>query len=78
MPIIEMHMMEGRSDDQKRSVAAAVTEAVTRSLGVAADSVRILITEHRREEFYVAGQTLAHRAEQRLATAAAIIEEPSS
>lgn len=55
MPIIEMHMLEGRTVEQKHRVAQAVTEAVTRSLGVPAETVRILITEHDRDEFYVAG-----------------------
>jgi len=62
MPIIEMHLMEGRTVEQKCSVAEAVTEAVTRSLGVKADSVRILITEHGKEGFFVAGKTMAQRA----------------
>jgi 4-oxalocrotonate tautomerase len=68
MPIIEMHMMQGRTDEQKRKVAAAVTEAVTRSLECSPETVRILITEHGGEEFFVAGLTMAQRAErQRIA-----------
>jgi len=63
MPIIEMHLSEGRTAEQKRSVATAVTEAVTRAMGVKSESVRILITEHANEEFFVAGETLAERAE---------------
>jgi len=62
MPIIEMHLMEGRTVEQKRAVAQAVTEAVTRSLGVRQDSVRILITEHGDEEFFVGGMNMAQRA----------------
>lgn len=62
MPIIEMHMMVGRTTEQKNRVAAAVTEAVTRSLECSADTVRILITEHATDGFYVAGQTMAQRA----------------
>lgn len=63
MPIIEMHLSEGRTAEQKRKVAHAVTEAVIHALGVKSESVRILITEHGNEEFYVAGETLAERAE---------------
>ena len=63
MPIIEMHLSEGRTAEQKRRVATAVTEAVTRAMGVKSESVRILITEHANEEFFVAGETLAERAE---------------
>jgi 4-oxalocrotonate tautomerase len=62
MPIIEMHMMEGRSPELKCSVAAAVTEAVARTLSCSPETVRILITEHGGQEFFVAGQTMAQRA----------------
>lgn len=62
MPIIEMHLMEGRTVEQKRAVAQAVTEAVTHSLGVTRDTVRILITEHGGEEFFVGGMNMAQRA----------------
>ncbi|ACO79224.1 4-oxalocrotonate isomerase; LapI [Azotobacter vinelandii CA] len=65
MPIIEMHMLEGRTDEQKRRVAAAVTKAVSEALDCGAETVRILITEHREEEFYVAGLNKAQRAELR-------------
>ncbi len=62
MPIIEMHMMVGRTTEQKNRVAAAVTEAVSRSLDCSAETVRILITEHATDGFYVAGKTMAQRA----------------
>lgn len=55
MPIIEMHLLEGRSSEQKQRAASAITEAVIASLGVRPESVRILITEHEADEFYVAG-----------------------
>jgi 4-oxalocrotonate tautomerase len=61
MPIIEMHLMEGRTVDQKRRVAAAMTEAIVRELGVPIASVRILITEHGGNDFSVGGVTMAER-----------------
>lgn len=67
MPIIEMHLLHGRSVEQKRNVAAAVAEAVTRTLGVRSESVRILITEHGQEEFSVAGVTAGAKAEKEAA-----------
>jgi 4-oxalocrotonate tautomerase len=63
MPIIEMHLMEGRTVDQKRRVAAAMTEAIVRELGVPIASVRILITEHGGNDFSVGGVTMAQRRE---------------
>ncbi|MFG1418058.1 tautomerase family protein [Xanthobacter sp. V0B-10] len=62
MPIIEMHMLEGRTGEQKRRVAAAVTKAVSESLPCDPQTVRILITEHGKDAFFVAGLTQAQRA----------------
>jgi 4-oxalocrotonate tautomerase len=63
MPIIEMHLMQGRTREQKRAVAEAVSEAVTRTLGVRPEQVRLLITEHGSEEFSVGGITAGQRQE---------------
>lgn len=55
MPIIQIHLLEGRSVAQKRAMVAEVTQAIVRSLGVRADSVRILIDEMHPEHFALAG-----------------------
>lgn len=70
MPIIEMHLMTGRSVEQKRNVAGAVARAVQESLGVKPESIRILITEHGADEFSVAGVTASERNEQAAQAAA--------
>jgi len=70
VPIIEMHLMTGRSVEQKRNVAGAVALAVQESLGVKPESIRILITEHGAEEFSVAGVTAGERNEQAAQAAA--------
>ncbi len=57
MPIIEMHLMEGRSDQMKAKMAEAVSEAIAETLDVNKNTVRILITEHKNAEFYVGGKT---------------------
>ncbi len=64
MPIIEIHLMTGRTVEQKRDVAGAMALAVQQSLGVKLESIRILITEHGAEEFSVAGVTAGERNEQ--------------
>lgn len=64
MPIIEFHLMEGRTTDQKRQLCAAVTDAVVATLGVRADQVRILIHTLAPEHFSVAGITAADKAAQ--------------
>lgn len=62
MPIIEMHLLEGRTSEQKQKAATAITKALNESIGVNPESVRVLITEHKGDGFYVAGQTLAERS----------------
>jgi 4-oxalocrotonate tautomerase len=71
MPIIEMHLLEGRTVEQKRRAAAAITAAAVESLGVRSDQVRILITEHGPENFSVAGKTSGERAAEVAAASAA-------
>jgi 4-oxalocrotonate tautomerase len=63
MPIIEMHLLVGRTAAQKRNAASAITEAVCGALDVKAEQVRILITEHGAEEFAVGGMTVGQRNE---------------
>lgn len=63
MPIIQIHILEGRTVQQKRSLVAAVTEAVTAALAVKPEQVRILIDELPAEHFSVAGQTAAEKRE---------------
>lgn len=69
MPIIEMHLLEGRTVEQKRGAAAAITQAVAQTLGVKPEQVRILITEHGFEDFSVAGKTVGERQANAPATA---------
>lgn len=61
MPIIQIHLLEGRSTAQKRAMIAEVTQAVVRTLGVHADSVRILIDEMQPEHFAVSGLSAGER-----------------
>ena len=61
MPIIEMHLLEGRSVEKKRKAVAAMTAALVEALEVPAETVRILITEHAAENFSVAGTRLDGR-----------------
>lgn len=56
MPIIHMHMIEGRTSEQKAAAAKAVTDAVVKSLGVPPKSVRVLFIDMKTDGFYVAGE----------------------
>ncbi|MGQ0620772.1 MAG: 2-hydroxymuconate tautomerase [Panacagrimonas sp.] len=61
MPIIQVNLLEGRSVAQKRAMIAEVTQAVVRSLGVRAESVRILINEMQPEHYAVSGLSAGER-----------------
>ncbi|GAB3628347.1 2-hydroxymuconate tautomerase [Pandoraea terrae] len=61
MPIIQIHLLEGRSVQQKRDLVADITAAVTGALSVRPEQVRILIDEVSAEHFAVAGQTAQER-----------------
>jgi len=43
MPLIEIHLLEGRTDEQKRALLQAVTEAVQTSVGASLESIRVWI-----------------------------------
>ena len=55
MPIIQVHMIEGRTVDQKRALVAGVTDAVVKSLNVKPDDVRIILEEMARQDYAIAG-----------------------
>jgi len=61
MPILEMHLLEGRSVELKRKAVAAITVALVETLKVPPETVRILITEHNDENFSVGGVTIGER-----------------
>ncbi|PUA20351.1 2-hydroxymuconate tautomerase family protein [Glaciimonas sp. PCH181] len=61
MPIIEIHLMEGRTVHQKRALIAGITDAVTTALDVKPEQVRILIDELLPEHFAVSGKTTAEK-----------------
>lgn len=56
MPIIQINMMEGRTQSQKQAMMRRVTEAVVETLGVHPSAVRILIHELDSGHFAVAGE----------------------
>jgi len=55
MPIIHVNMFEGRTVEQKRKLAAAMTEAVVKSLNVKPEVVRIILHDMAKHDYSVAG-----------------------
>ncbi len=61
MPLVEIHMLEGRTDEQKRALLAAVTEAVRSSIGAPVESIRVWIQEFSPKEYMAAGRWYGDR-----------------
>ena len=57
MPIIQSHMIEGRTDEQKEAVIREVTEAMVRAVGAPKESVRVLINEMPKQHFGIGGES---------------------
>ena len=57
MPIAQINILEGRSDEQKETLIREVTDAISRSLGAPVESVRIIITEMPKQHFGIGGQS---------------------
>jgi len=55
MPIVEITLVEGRSQEQKRALMKEVTDAVVSSVGAPIQSVRVILRETPPEHFAVGG-----------------------
>ncbi|MDH5441192.1 MAG: tautomerase family protein [Candidatus Bathyarchaeota archaeon] len=56
MPIVHIHMLEGKTVEQKRRMAKLVTEALVKSLGVKAEDVIIQVVDLPRHDVSVGGR----------------------
>ncbi|ATY85273.1 4-oxalocrotonate tautomerase [Kyrpidia spormannii] len=61
MPLIQIHILEGRSPAIKKRLIEEVTEAVHRSLGGSREAIRIAIYEIAEEHWAVGGVTMKER-----------------
>jgi 4-oxalocrotonate tautomerase len=61
MPLIEIHLLEGRTDRQKEELLTAVTRAVHGSIGAPLPTIRVWIQEFSSREYMAGGQLAAHR-----------------
>ncbi|WP_230971512.1 4-oxalocrotonate tautomerase [Nitrogeniibacter aestuarii] len=57
MPLAHIHILEGRTEDQKRAVIEKVTAALVEALDAPQQSVRVLIQEVPKTNWGIAGQS---------------------
>lgn len=55
MPIVNIQMMEGRTDEQKTALIREVTDAVMSSISAPEESIRVLINEIPKQHFGIGG-----------------------
>ena len=56
MPTIHVELFAGRTVDQKRALAQALTEATVRTLGGSAASVDVIFTDVQRHDWATGGK----------------------
>ncbi len=61
MPIIQIHLLEGRSPEKKRNLVKAVTQAVCETIDAPPEQVRIILSEMAKEDYSIAGTLIADK-----------------
>lgn len=61
MPLIEIHVLEGRTKQQKKALLEAVTKAVQDSIGARLENIRVWIQEIPPDEFMTAGELASEK-----------------
>ena len=59
MPIVHIHMISGRSLDQKKTLVSKVTDAVTESIGTAEEDTHVVLHELETENVSKGGVLLS-------------------
>jgi 4-oxalocrotonate tautomerase len=57
MPIAQIYLLEGRSNEQKETLIEEVTTAIMKSINAPQESVRVILTEMPKQHFGIAGQS---------------------
>lgn len=61
MPVVQVNLMQGRTNEQKKLLAQRITQSVVEVLGAKPESVRVLIHELGPYDFAVGGVPMAER-----------------
>ncbi|MFP5423275.1 MAG: 2-hydroxymuconate tautomerase [Gammaproteobacteria bacterium] len=56
MPIAQLYILEGRTDEQKETLIRQVSEAMANSLDAPIERVRVIITEMPKNHFGIGGE----------------------
>ncbi len=62
MPTIRVELFAGRTVEQKRALAAALTEATVKTLGGSPDSIDVIFSDVERHDWATAGRLWSDKA----------------
>lgn len=62
MPLAQITILEGRSEAMVSDMAAAVTEAISRTLSAPREKIRVVVNEVPATRWFVAGQSMEKAA----------------
>lgn len=57
MPIMQVFLIEGRTEEQKARLIRALTDAAVEAVGAPVETVRVMITEVPKGQFGIGGKT---------------------
>lgn len=63
MPLIEVSLIEGRSEERIRALIGALTQAAVSAIDAPPETVRVLVRELPARHWAVGGQAIADRKE---------------
>ena len=61
MPLVEIHLLEGRTDEQKKALLTAVTAPCHDSIGAPLETIRVWVQEFSPQEYMAAGVLAAEK-----------------
>ncbi|SFJ43742.1 4-oxalocrotonate tautomerase [Thermoflavimicrobium dichotomicum] len=61
MPLAQIHILEGRTPEQKKKMITEVTAALVNSLDVQPENVRVVIYEVPKSHWSIGGMTMEER-----------------
>ncbi len=57
MPIAQIHILEGRTNEQKEALISEVTQAIMKALDAPQQSVRVILSEMPKQHFGIGGES---------------------
>jgi 4-oxalocrotonate tautomerase len=61
MPIVQVHLLEGRSKEIKQQLISEITATVSRTLGNSPETIRVLLHDVPQENWGIAGIPMSKR-----------------